>query len=277
MDNMYSPIIRALWNYTPTFQFEKQVEIFIDNFIVNPIPQDTIRIIILQEPYLINNFTFFINNPAYDNYYTYIFTYDKNILATHPKAKLFLGINGWVKDFNIEKKFGVSTLIGGKSSPNLEGYKLRHEIYNRENEIQIPKDIYLSSHYKLNVDYSNKLILYDDKSIMFDNQFHVTIENTSMDNMFTEKLIDCFQSKTIPIYYGCPNIGEYFNTNGIIQINSITEAISEINKLTPEYYLEKLEYIEENYNKSMKYLSYDNLLYNKINEMLNESRENNAL
>lgn len=270
MDNIYKPVIDCLWNFKPEFGFNKKVEIFIDKFYYRPIPEDTIRIIILQEPFYINNFKYFLNTKMYDEFYTFIFTYDKDLLTNHPKARLFLGINGWVTNFNKEKKFGVSTLVGGKSNPNLEGYQMRHQIFNRQHEITIPKDIYLSSHSRFNTDYTNKLILYDDKSIMFDNQFHVAIENTSMDNMFTEKLIDCFQSKTIPIFYGCPNISEYFNINGIIHINSISEAITEINKLTPEYYFEKLEYIEENYNKSMKYLSYDTLLYNKINEVINE-------
>ncbi len=274
---MYAPIIDCLWDYKPDFKFEKQIEIFIDKFTLQPIPENTIRIIILQEPFYINNYNYFLNSKRFDEYYNFIFTYDTNLLNNHPKARLFLGINGWVTNFNKEKKFGVSTLIGSKDNPDLEGYRLRHEIYARENEINIPKDIYLSSHSKLNVDYNNRLVLYDDKSIMFDNQFHVAIENTSMDNMFTEKLIDCFQSKTIPIYYGCPNIGNYFNPKGIIHINSISEAISEINQLTPEYYSDRLEYIEENYNKSMKYLSYDTLLYDKINEILNEQRENNTL
>lgn len=267
---MYHPKIDCLWNLQLNHTFNKKIEILIDKFYNTNIPEDTIRIIILQEPFFINNFKNILLNNENDRFYSYIFTYDKDLLLTHPKASLFLGISSWIKDFNLEKKFGVSTLVGNKNNHNLEGYRLRHEILNRENEITIPNDVYLSTHSPLNISYFNHRFLYDDKSIMFDNQYHLVIENTSMDNMFTEKLIDCFQTKTIPIYYGCPNISEYFNINGIIQVETIDEVIIKMNNLTPEDYLNKIEYIEENYNKSIKYRSYENLLINKINEIINE-------
>jgi hypothetical protein len=37
--------------------------------------------------------------------------------------------------------------------------------------------------------------------------YSVAIENVSEDNWFTEKLIDCFATDTVPIYWGCPNLG----------------------------------------------------------------------
>ena len=55
-----------------------------------------------------------------------------------------------------------------------------------------------------------------DKSEMFtDSMFHVAIENTSHKNYFTEKLHDCILTHTIPIYWGCPNISEFYNTDGL--------------------------------------------------------------
>jgi hypothetical protein len=42
------------------------------------------------------------------------------------------------------------------------------------------------------------------------------MENATYSNMFTEKITDCFMTGTIPIYYGISNIGDYFNTDGII-------------------------------------------------------------
>jgi hypothetical protein len=40
--------------------------------------------------------------------------------------------------------------------------------------------------------------------------YSIAIENASMKNYFSEKFTDCILSWTIPIYYGCPNINEYF-------------------------------------------------------------------
>ena len=33
--------------------------------------------------------------------------------------------------------------------------------------------------------------------------------------MFTEVLLDCFRVGSIPIFWGCPNIGEYFDVDGM--------------------------------------------------------------
>lgn len=52
--------------------------------------------------------------------------------------------------------------------------------------------------------------------------FSIIIENNSVDNYFTEKLLNCFAVGTVPIYLGCPNIGEFFNRNGIIEVSRKT-------------------------------------------------------
>lgn len=47
----------------------------------------------------------------------------------------------------------------------------------------------------------------------------IAIENSSQKNYFTEKLIDCFMTWTMPIYWGCPNIFELFPKESIRCIN----------------------------------------------------------
>lgn len=36
---------------------------------------------------------------------------------------------------------------------------------------------------------------------------------------FTEKILDCFTTGTIPIYQGAPDIGDYCNAEGIVVID----------------------------------------------------------
>jgi len=40
--------------------------------------------------------------------------------------------------------------------------------------------------------------------------YSIAIENCCLKNYFSEKFTDCILAWTIPIYYGCPNINEYF-------------------------------------------------------------------
>jgi hypothetical protein len=45
---------------------------------------------------------------------------------------------------------------------------------------------------------------------LIDYRYSFCAENKSIPNYFTEKIIDCFLCWTKPIYWGCPNIGDYF-------------------------------------------------------------------
>ena len=86
--------------------------------------------------------------------------------------------------------------------------------------------------------------------------FSFIVENTMHNNYFTEKILDAMMCKTVPIYWGCTNIEEYFDARGIIQVRSDDEAINVMNKLTPKDYQDRIEFIEENYRRVVKYGKY---------------------
>ena len=90
-----------------------------------------------------------------------------------------------------------------------------------------------------------------------DYKFSITIENGVHDNYFTEKILDCFLTGVIPIYRGCPNIGEFFNTKGFLTFNTEEELLNSINNLTESDYFSRAEYIKENFEKAKEY-AYDN-------------------
>ena len=52
-----------------------------------------------------------------------------------------------------------------------------------------------------------------------DYEFHVAIENHYAPNVWTEKLADAFLGFTVPIYFGCPNVYDYFPKESLIQID----------------------------------------------------------
>lgn len=47
-------------------------------------------------------------------------------------------------------------------------------------------------------------------------RFSVVIENIREKNYFSEKLVDAVLCEAVPIYWGCPNIGEFIDTKGMI-------------------------------------------------------------
>ena len=97
-----------------------------------------------------------------------------------------------------------------------------------------------------------------------DYMFSIVIENEKIDYLFTEKIIDCFTTGTIPIYWGCPSIGDFFDTEGILIFNNINELIDIIDKIDMQFYLNKSKAIQNNFELCKKYMIADNLIYNNI-------------
>ncbi len=212
------------------------------------------EVIIPKRQFLLKNFHLF----------DYILTWDEVILHHCPNAVKYIFGGCWVHpsdrlrvDIN-EKQFAVSTLVGSKAQG--EGHILRQRIFTDQAKIAsvIPKVFYRSSKGTLLPDIDNNPIYtHDSKFELFRNvQYSIVIENSKENNYFTEKLIDCFITKTIPIYWGCPNIGTYFYTEGMIclQTTTIEELLQKLSELTPETYANMFPMLEENYKRALQYV-----------------------
>lgn len=95
-----------------------------------------------------------------------------------------------------------------------------------------------------------------------DYMFNIAIENVSCDdNYFSEKIIDCFLTGTVPVYHGCIHIGEFFDERGILSFQTQEELDLIMDSLTPEKYQEMLPYIEANYKKCFEWPLNNDMLY----------------
>jgi hypothetical protein len=67
-------------------------------------------------------------------------------------------------------------------------------------------------------------------------KYSIAIENSAHLHYFTEKIMDCFLALSMPIYWGCPNILDYFPEKAIIliDINDFTGAITRIEQAIEE-------------------------------------------
>lgn len=48
--------------------------------------------------------------------------------------------------------------------------------------------------------------------------YALALENAAQPDYWTEKLADCFLAGVLPLYYGCPNIADYFPEDALIRI-----------------------------------------------------------
>jgi hypothetical protein len=104
----------------------------------------------------------------------------------------------------------------------------------------------------------------ESKNELFFCQFHIAIENVISENYFSEKLIDCFQSKTVPIYLGCPNISEFFDIEGIILVNNFSDIIEVLKDIKSDTYEKMLDSINNNFELSKQYLDFESRLENEL-------------
>lgn len=99
--------------------------------------------------------------------------------------------------------------------------------------------------------------------------FSIVMENATYPNMFTEKITDCFMTGTIPIYYGISNIGDYFDTNGIITLNDDFK----IEDLSFELYQSKIESVERNLQLAIDLLVAEDYIYKNFIELNNKTNK----
>ena len=83
---------------------------------------------------------------------------------------------------------------------------------------------------------------YCKSSGLYDYEYTLALENSSQENYFTEKIIDCYLTWTMPIYWGCPNISDFFPDNSYynIDISRPEDAIEIINNEIEDKHIEAL-------------------------------------
>ena len=234
------------------------------------------KIYIQLEPFSIHNCRDYLQQNSHK--YDYVLCHDGSVAPTNGIS--FCPAATWIDPHyyrNVDttrKRYQISHMAGFKDWTL--GHKIRKELHmqqlaltcdipitffrswihpqlpNINNNPFIPENpaTHCTNHNGLSR--TSKVVLFEDF------QFSIIVENTSETNYFSEKLIDCILMKTIPIYYGCPNIGDFFNTAGWICLTSTTpEAIvaevkEKLGQLSDTHYTSYASVIEENYAKALQ-------------------------
>lgn len=172
-----------------------------------------------------------------------VLTFYQPVLEKHPNSR-FTPIGGcWVHHTDWEvfnKKQNLSIIASTKKS--LPGHKLRHTVIS-ENKSSI--DFIAGSGYHPIQFKAEGLKTF---------RYSICVENCRENYYFTEKLIDCFLTGTIPIYWGCPGIGLFFNIDGIITFNTPRDLNKIIPSLCSSDYEGRMKAIKENFSIARRYI-----------------------
>ena len=187
------------------------------------------------------------------NQYEYVFTHDSQLLAVLDNARPILWGGVWCRCENPNKNKLISMTSSDKELCEL--HKERKRIARKYKD---KIDVYGT------IDGGN----YCNPIDTLENYMYSVVIENHIDNLwFTEKICNCFATKTIPIYYGARDIDEYFNSEGIIHCSSIDdiewwiETILENTDKSERIYIKKLKSINENYEISKQYEKFDEWLY----------------
>lgn len=122
-----------------------------------------------------------------------------------------------------ERKFCATVVSNANASP------MRDRIFD---EISRYKRVDSGGKYRNNIEIPGGVV--DKLEFQKKYKFALAVENTSFPGYTTEKLIEAFAAGGIPIYWGDPNVGRYFNEKAFINImaySSLDEAIEEIKRV----------------------------------------------
>ena len=149
------------------------------------------------------------------------------------------------------------------------GHKLRYEI---------AKDLQKKKSRKIMLHGSGvKNGMRDEKGeFLKDYLFSLAIENEKQDNYYTEKILDCFATGTVPIYWGGKITKSHFEEKGIIYFNDIdelNEIMENIYRDPVKEYMKRIEYICENKRIVEKYERIDDIIMLEIIEFMSKQRE----
>jgi hypothetical protein len=197
--------------------------------------------------------------------FSIILTWDDKVLNNCSNAVFLPFGQTWFKPEQYKplkyKKFELAHLCGILNKTY--GHSMRHEILAREKEFKIPTNFYSTIGNRHDEDDARM-----GKETVFGNSmFGIAIENFSHRGYFSEKIIDCFLMRTIPLYWGCSNIQDYFHKSGFFKFENIDDLIFISNNLTSEIYESKKEIIENNYQIALKYINYEQSIINKLKEI----------
>ena len=182
------------------------------------------------------------NKQLVEDTYETIFTHDQRLLALGDKYKWVPAQGFWIKEPKIYEKTKMISMIASNKRM-CEGHVKRLGWVER---IGDQLDLYGRGF--------NEIA--DKEEGLCDYMFSVAIENGEYETYFTEKLLDCFATGTIPVYLGAPDIGDHFNKDGIIDLTEEFEVSEEI-------YYSKMDAIKENLEKAKEMEVLEDFIYRR--------------
>lgn len=176
-----------------------------------------------------------------ESHFDYILTYWRDFMRSD--KYLWYPIGGsWIAPVNhlprdCNKTQLVSMMISEKIAA--PGHRMRRNIYN-----QYP-----------DIDYYGRAIkpITSKRTALDPYMYQIVVESQSLSSYFTEKIIDCFTQRVIPIYHGDPTICDRFDCDGILRFDTLGELDAILLSINERDYADRFTAIENNARLAPEY------------------------
>lgn len=222
---------------------------------------------VCESKYIVPNVYTFLTHKhkeMFEEYYTNIFTCDQELLNLD--ERFVYCPNGsnypWVPKEKWEV-YNKTKLCSMFCSPKLmtEGHVHRHQIARLALDANISVFGGVHGTQRTVTDPHNPWNTKIDG--LKDYMFSIIMENGVYDSYWTEKVTDCFATGTIPIYWGSKKLLDFFESDGIIMLQSGKEQ-EIMESLTPELYEKMKPSVENNFTKVKGMQMADDVLFERM-------------
>ncbi|MBD3261832.1 MAG: hypothetical protein GF334_09245 [Candidatus Altiarchaeales archaeon] len=236
-----------VWDRQPQ---DNDITVFTDKFLHEAKSNKSrIKVAWILEPPVIDPKVYALIKSEYQHF-DMIFTYCENLLPISKKFRYLPYGTTWVHEgqrgIPKAKSSLINTIVSQKRI--VEGHKLRHAIVDRYGD----RMVVLGHGYR---PIPNKFVG------LADFMYSITVENCRVNSYFSEKLLDCFLTGTVPIYWGFPKVSALFDPEGVITFTSIDEIEGILKGLSKEDYSRRSNAIHKNYQTALEYIDLEKWLW----------------
>ncbi len=182
-----------------------------------------------------------------------VFTHSSKLLSENTNAHWIPGGGIWVGGTHAGGRIGIapkrdlcSMLSSRKKMCPLHRERLRiaKRLWNKRRDIDVfidPPGVYA---YDVTRSY----------------RYNICIENYIDESYFTERILNCFATGTIPIYKGATKIAQFFDVGGILEFDTDKELELILRNISVADYDRRIEAIQENFRRVRQYRSIEDFI-----------------
>jgi hypothetical protein len=185
-----------------------------------------------------------------------IISHDIELISKCPNGSWIPFGGCWIhkSDWKLYDKSKEISIVASEKN-YLEGHKMRHNIID---SYRSKIDLFGRGYNKI----ENKI------DSLRDYKYQIVIENAKIDNYFTEKIIDCFVTGTVPIYWGSSSIDKVFDERGMIIVDSLDSLSFVLENIETYDYSIFSEGKAENFEIAKRFILSEDSIYEKHKNLL---------